>query len=255
MDPLELRGQLALVTAAAGRGIGQATARRLAAGGADVVVTDVHERRTREVTAAIAAAFPKVRVAGHVLDVAKRDDIDRVVQAVTSDLGPLSILVNNAAVNVVAPIWDYDPAVWDWVVSVNLSGPWYLCRRVFPIMRERGGGAVVNVGSYAPDVGGAGIETPYAATKGGLAALTRGLAHEGGPHGIRVNYLSMGMVTGTKFVDDHPELRGANGVVGPLGDLPTALDIAESVAFLASARAGFITGEVLNVSGGAYMRT
>lgn len=251
----EFAGQVALVTAAAGRGIGQAVARRLAAGGATVVVTDIHERRTREVAAAIAADYPEVTVAGHPLDAGDRAQIDAVVDTVTASLGPVRILVNNAALNILGPIFEYDPADWDRVVQVNLTGPWYLCRRLMPLMREAGGGVIVNIGSYAPDVGGGGIEAPYAATKGGLSALTRGLAHEGGPHGIRAVYLSMGVVAGTKFAEDNAELLASMpGTIGPLGALPSAADIAESVAFLASDRARFVTGEVLNVAGGSYMR-
>ena len=133
----------------------------------------------------------------------------------------MQILVNNAALNVVGSIFGYDPADWDRVVRVNLTGPWYLCRRTMPLMRDAGGGVIVNVGSYAPDVGGGGIEAPYAATKGGLSALTRGLAHEGGPHRIRAVYLSMGVVKGTKFAEDNAELLARMpGTTGPLGDLP-----------------------------------
>jgi 3-oxoacyl-[acyl-carrier protein] reductase len=253
-DPGEFAGRVALVTAAAGRGIGQATARRLAAGGARVVVTDIHTGRTQQVTAAIAADYPAATVVGYPLDAGDRDQIDAVVDAVSTALGPVQVLVNNAALNVVGSIFDYDPADWDRVVRVNLSGAWYLCRRVMPLMRDAGGGVIVNVGSYAPDVGGGGIEAPYAATKGGLSALTRGLAHEGGPHGIRAVYLSMGVVKGTKFAEDNAELLAQIGTTGPLGDLPSAPDIAEAIAFLASDRARFVTGEVLNVAAGAYMR-
>jgi 3-oxoacyl-[acyl-carrier protein] reductase len=255
VDPAEFAGRVALVTAAAGRGIGQAVARRLAAGGAHVVVTDIHAARTELVTAAIAADYPGATVAGYQLDAGDRDQIDAVVDAVTASLGPVQILVNNAAVNVVGSIFSYDPANWDWAVRVNLTGPWYLCYRTMPLMRDAGGGVIVNIGSYAPDVGGGGIEAPYAATKGGLAALTRGLAHEGGPHGIRAVYLSMGVVKGTKFAQDNAGLlAGLRGTTGPLGDLPGTADIAEAVAFLASSRAAFVTGEVLNVAGGSYMR-
>ena len=254
-DADEFAGRVALVTGAAGRGIGQAVARRLAAGGARVVVTDIHAGRTAKVTAEIAAAYPATTVVGHPMDAGDRDQIDAVVDAVTASLGPVQILVNNAAVNVVGSIFDYEPANWDWAVRVNLTGPWYLCRRTMPLMRQAGGGVIVNVGSYAPDVGGGGIEAPYAATKGGLAALTRGLAHEGGPYGIRAVYLSMGVVQGTKFADDNAKLlAGMADATGPLGALPGAADIAESVAFLASGRAAFITGEILNVAGGSYMR-
>ena len=200
----EFGGRVALVTAAAGQGIGQAVARRLAAGGARVVVTDIHPGRTEKVTAAIAADYPAATVAGYPLDAGDRDQIDAVVDAVTASLGPVQILVNNAAVNVVGSIFGYDPADWDRVVRVNLTGPWYLCRRTMPLMRDAGGGVIVNVGSYAPDVGGGGIEAPYAASKGGLAALTRGLAHEGGPHRIRAVYLSMGVVKDTKFAQTTP---------------------------------------------------
>jgi NAD(P)-dependent dehydrogenase (short-subunit alcohol dehydrogenase family) len=177
-----------------------------------------------------------------------------VVDDVTASLGPIRILVNNAAVNVLGSIFEYDPADWDRVVHVNLTGAWYLCRRTMPLMRDAGGGVVVNIGSYAPDVGGGGIEAPYAATKGALSALTRGLAHEGGPHKIRAVYVSMGVVKGTKFADDNAELLARQAAVGPLGDLPDTSDIAEAVAFLASDRARFITGEIVNVAGGAYMR-
>ena len=250
-DSTEFAGRVALVTAAAGQGIGQAVARRLAAGGARVVVTDIHPRRTKQVTEAIAADYPAATVVGYTLDAGDRDQIDAVVDTVTASLGPVRILVNNAALNVVGSIFSYDPADWDRVIRVNLTGAWYLCRRTMPLMRDAGGGVIVNVGSYAPDVGGGGIEAPYAATKGGLAALTRGLAHEGGPHRIRAVYLSMGVVKGT---DNAELLARMPGTVGPLGELPGPADIAEAVAFLASDRAAFITGEVLNVAAGAYMR-
>jgi len=247
-------GRVALVTAAAGRGIGQATARRLAAGGAHVVVTDIHAQRTADVAGAIAAEHPSVTVMGLPLDAGDREQIDEVVGQVSKALGPVRVLVNNAAVNVVGSIFDYDPADWDRVMRVNLSGAWYLCRCVMPLMRDAGGGVIVNVGSYAPDVGGNGIEAPYAVSKGGLNVLTRSCAHEGGPYGIRSVCVSMGMVRGTKFIDDHPELLERPDALGPLGTLPTADDIAEVIAFVASDRAAHITGEIVNVSGGAYMR-
>jgi NAD(P)-dependent dehydrogenase (short-subunit alcohol dehydrogenase family) len=175
-DPEEFAGRVALVTAAAGKGIGQAIARRLAAGGARVVVTDIHAARTKQVTAEIAADYPAATVVGYPMDAGDRVQIDAVVDEVTASLGPVRILVNNAAVNVVGSIFGYDPANWDWAMRVNLSGPWYLCYRTMPLMRDVGGGVIVNIGSYAPDVGGSGVEAPYASSKGGLAALTRGLA-------------------------------------------------------------------------------
>jgi NAD(P)-dependent dehydrogenase (short-subunit alcohol dehydrogenase family) len=255
IDPNEFEGRVALVTGAAGAGIGQAVARRLAAGSAWVAVTDIHARRTAEVAQAIAADFPETRVAGYALDAGDRAAIDRVVAQVHHDLGPIRILVNNAAINVVGSIFDYDPDDWDWCVRVNLSGPWYLCRAVMPGMRDAGGGAIVNMSSYAPDVGGGGVEAPYAVTKGGLNVLSRSCAIEGGPFGIRCNTLSMGVVTGTKFIDDNPEVATRLLPSTPLGRHASAADIAEAAAFLASDRSAHVTGEILNVAGGTYMRT
>lgn len=248
-------GAVALVTGAAGIGIGQAIARRLASGGARVVVTDIHERRTREVAEALAADYPDTDVCGYPMDAGDRGHIDDVVAQVADRFGAIDILVNNAAVNYVKPIFDFDPAHWDRVMDVNINGPWYLARRIFPLMRERGGGVVINISSYAPDVGGAGLETAYAVSKGALNTLTRCLAHEGGPYGIRANTVAMGVVEDTKFIQDHPELLARPDTYGPLETLPSKNEIADVVAFLASPRAAHITGEVINVAGGAYMRT
>src|SRR5204863_1714661 len=140
-----------------------------------------------------------------------------------------------------------DPENWDWCLRVNLSGPWYLCRAIMPLMRDAGGGAIVNVSSFAADVGGGGMEAPYAVTKGGLNVLTRSCAHEGGPYGIRVNTVSMGMVTGTRFTDAlHPDMQAAEVAKSPLGRLPDVRDIVEAAAFLLSDSAANVTGETLN---------
>jgi 3-oxoacyl-[acyl-carrier protein] reductase len=248
-----IKGQVALVTAAAGRGVGQAIARRLAADGATVVVTDIHPGRTQKVVSDIGADYPGCTIVGYPMDAGDRDQIDTVVDAVSGSLGPIQILVNNAAVNVMGSIFDYDPADWDWCVRVNLSGPWYLCRRIMPLMREAAGGVVINIGTYAADVGGYGLETPYAVTKGGLNALTRASAHEGAPFGIRSNCISIGLVRDTKFVDDHPEVL-AMPQVQALMDLPSTSEVAELAAYLASPRSRPITGEIINMAAGAYMR-
>jgi 3-oxoacyl-[acyl-carrier protein] reductase len=250
----EFDGAVALVTAAAGLGIGQAVARRFAEGGARVVVTDIHERRTREVTKAIAEDYPNREIVGWPMDAGDRGAIDDVVGRALDAFGAVDIVVNNAAVNIMGSIFDYAPSDWDRVMDVNINGPWYLAHRLLPHMRAQGRGVVINIGSYAPDVGGAGLETPYAVSKGALNTLTRCLAHEGGPYGIRANTVSLGMVEGTKFVMDHPELRERHDTLGPLGSLPHKDEIADVVAFLASSRAAHITGEIINVSGGAYMR-
>ena len=134
------------------------------------------------------------------------------------ELGPISILVNNAAYNVMAPIWDYDPDDWDRVMATNVDGPWYLSKVAMVQMREAGGGSIVNISTVAPDCGGMGLEGPYAVSKGGLNVLTRSCAHEGGPYGIRCNTVTMGLVRGTRFTDvHHPEMVPERGGGRPAG--------------------------------------
>ena len=196
-----MHGRIALVTGAAGAGIGKAIATRLAADGATVVVTDSHAGRVEQVTREIAAAYDG-RAVARVLDAGDREQIVEVTDWVLDQLGPISVLVNNAAYNVLGSIFDYEPRTWDRVMDVNLNGPWMLCRQAMRQMRDaRIPGVILNVSSYAPDIGGLGIEAPYAVSKGGLSVLTRSCAHEGGPYGIRANTLAMGMITGTRFTD------------------------------------------------------
>ena len=251
----DLCGQVALVSGAAGRGIGREVVRRFAAHGADVVVTDIHPGRTADVARELTAAHPDQRILGIPLDAGDRAGIDAALDQVERELGPVTVLVNNAAVNVTGSVFDYDPDDWDRIVAVNLTGPWYLARRVMRTLREAGrGGSIINASSYAPDVGGHGQETAYATTKGGLNALTRCLAWEGGPHGIRVNTISMGVVSGTKFIDDRPEILASGIASSALGTVATAADIAEVAHYLASDRSRAVTGEIINVAAGAYMR-
>jgi NAD(P)-dependent dehydrogenase (short-subunit alcohol dehydrogenase family) len=218
-------------------------------------MTDSHAARLEQAVADVSAEHGG-RAVAKVLDVGDREQIVEVTDWVLAELGPITTLVNNAAYNVMGPIFDYDPAVWDRVLAVNLSGPWMLSRQVMRQMRDAGaGGAILNVSTYAPDIGGHGLETPYAVSKGGLNVLTRSCAHEGGPHGIRVNTLSMGMVTGTRFTDAlHPDLQAAEVAKSPLGRLPEVDDVVEAAAFLLSDRASNVTGETLNVAAGTHMR-
>lgn len=248
----EHEGRVALVTGAAGAGIGRAVAERLAEDGATVVVTDSHARRTKEVTAEMASRFGDDRVVGHELDVGDRAAIDEVVAAVERDVGPVDILVNNAAINVLTEVVDMDPSDWDRTLDVDLSGPWYLSRRVLPGMRAKGFGAIVAVTSVAAFLGG-GSEGPYAAAKAALHSLTRSIAVENGHHGIRANAVAPGIIR-SKFVDKHLDRFTEEIERTPARRLGEPRDVAEAVAFLCSERSSFITGEVLNVSGGWYLR-
>jgi len=250
-----LGGNVAIVTAAAGMGIGRAVARRLAESGVRVAVTDVHERRCDQVVHQLRGEFPAGVIRGYVLDVGNTQQVDDVVDAVNREIGPIRYLVNNAAVNWPGAVFDYPLKYWHRTIEVNLTGPWYLSRVAMSTMRDHGGGCIVNISSAAADDGGAfGGEGVYAITKGALETMTRSLAADGGPFGIRVNSLSMGIVTGTRFIDQHPEqaLRALAHV--PLGRHPTTLDVAKAVTFLLSERSRCITGDIVSVNGGYEMR-
>jgi NAD(P)-dependent dehydrogenase (short-subunit alcohol dehydrogenase family) len=247
-------GKAALITAAAGRGIGQAVARRLALGGAAVAVTDLHERRTHEVSEAI-ARDTGAQVVGVPFDVGDWRSAAAVVAEVAKALGPIRILVNNAAVNVMGDIVDYDPETFERLITANLTTPWHLSQLVFPGMRDAGGGSIVNISSVAGLSGGSRGEPPYAAGKAGLHEITRGLALAGAPHQIRANAVTMGVVTGTRFIDElNPQIAEEMLPRVPMGRHSTVEEIVDAVEFLASDKARFITGEILNVAGGFHIR-
>lgn len=251
MHDREFDGRVALVTGA-GAGIGRAIARRLAAGGATVVVTDKHAGRMQEVVDEI-VADDHIAV-GHVLDIERRDHFDAVFGEVERQHGPIHSYVWNAALNKQQPIFDHDPELFDRIAYANINNCWYSCMVVSRQMASAGGGSITMIGSIAPDVPATDREPPYAMSKAAVRALVGGIATAGGPLNIRCNEVIMGLVTGTRFTDSQPEKANSflDGV--PLGRHATTGDIAEAVAFLASDRAAFVTGEVMNVSGGAVFR-
>ena len=248
----EFSGRVALVTGAAGAGIGQATARRLAREGAAVAVTESHARRTKEVAESLRLEFGE-RIAGYTLDISDRARADEVLAQVEAELGPLDFLVNNAAINLLGPISEYEPGDWDRVIDVDLNANFYLIRRVLPGMMERRRGVIVNVSSVAGWLTGGGVEGPYAAAKAAMMALTRTVAFEGGPFGVRCNAVAPGIVR-SRFVEKRAEAFEREIQRTPLRRLGEPEDIANVIAFLCSEQSSFVTGETLNASGGWYMR-
>lgn len=245
-------GRVALVTGAAGAGIGKAIAHRLASEGASVVVTDLHERRTEETTTELQALYGD-RIVGFAYDVADRDRADEILARVAERVGPVDVVVNNAAENVLAPISEYSLEDWERGIDVNLTGCFHLIRQSLPSMMERGWGSIVNITSVAAWLSGGGREGPYASSKAALHSLTRAVAFEGGPFGVRCNAVAPGIIH-SKFIDKYRDDFEKEIGKTPLRRIGDAEEVASVVAFLVSDESSFVTGEVINVSGGWYMR-
>jgi 2-hydroxycyclohexanecarboxyl-CoA dehydrogenase len=255
-----LAGRAAVVTGG-GRGIGRAIARRFAAEGSPVLVTARTEAEVRSVAGEIAAQGGKS--AWLAADVALEKDCAAIIAAAESQLGPVDILVNNAGdYGPVKPIEEILPEEWDRVVAVHLRGAFLLTRLVLPGMYARGNGAIVNISSLSAKSAFS-WGSPYAAAKAGMLGLTRVAAAEAARRGVRVNAICPGPVTETKMSKDlgnalatrlgmDPDAQLAqflNGILQGRGQ--TADEIAGVAAFLASDQASAITGQSVNVDGGA----
>jgi NAD(P)-dependent dehydrogenase (short-subunit alcohol dehydrogenase family) len=249
--PGRFEGRVALVTGACGAGIGSATAHRLAAEGSAIIAVDHHERRTQETVEQLRKQHD-VPVAGFAVDVTDRGAVDAMLSEASGALGTIDILVNNAAVNVQGSIFDYDPGDFDHVVAVDLTACWYLIHQTIGAMRQAGRGSIVNIGSIAAYNGGRGREAPYSASKAALHELTRSVAIEGGPYGIRCNAIAPGLIW-SKFVEKHRARFQADADATPLRRHGQPDEVASVVAFLVSDESSYITGEVINVSGGWYL--
>ncbi len=185
-----LAGKVVLVTGAAGAGIGQATARRCAEEGCTVVVTDIHTRRTEQVTHELAADYGS-RVLGFVMDIADRKQVDDVFAKVVDRCGRLDVLVNNAAINILEGVAELRPADWDRVVDVDLSAIYYCMHKALPIMIAQKSGCIINVSSVAA-WGSGKAEAAYSACKAAMLSLTRSVAADYGSAGIRCNVVAPG---------------------------------------------------------------
>ena len=233
-----MQERVALVTGGA-RGIGRAIALALAADGRRVAVGDLLE--------ADADGMLAVR-----LDVTDPASVATAVGEVEEALGPVDILVNNAGWDEMRPFLETDEPFWDRVLDINLKGGLRMIKATAPGMVERGWGRVVNIGSDAGRVGSS-LESVYSAAKGGVIAFTKTLARELARTGVTANTVCPGPTRTPMLAEMEPRLVEALERAVPMRRLGEPDDVAAAVAFFASERAGYITGQTLSVSGGLTM--
>jgi NAD(P)-dependent dehydrogenase (short-subunit alcohol dehydrogenase family) len=265
-EPRRFEGRVALVTGAAS-GIGRATARRLAAEGARVALVDRDAAGVEAAAKEIEAAG--ARAAAFAADVSDGRAVASTARAAEQALGPVDVLANVAGIG---DAWDQggieaiDDARWERVLAVNLRGPFHLCRALLPGMAERGRGAVVNVSSLAGRSKSANGGLAYSTSKAGLLGLTRHLAFDYGPRGVRVNAICPGGVDtpmiraggpGRASSEEQRRARAervaAYQYFMPIRRLSTPEEQAAVIAFLASDDASYVNGVALDVNGGLYM--
>ena len=247
--------RVALVTAAAGAGIGAAVARRLAHDGLDVVVTDAHERRCHEFARALADEVGRPTSAYH-LDVTDHAQVRAVISEVVAERGGLDVLVNNAGWSKIEPVAEMSLETWQQCLDVDLTGTFACMRYALAPMIAGGGGSIINISSIAAWEMSTEHGAAYSAAKAGVLALTRVAAAENGVNGVRVNAVAPGLIYNDflrkiypeKFFSDYLSDKAFLSRIGEPGD------VASMVSFLASDEASYVTGEVFTVSGGVSAR-
>ncbi|MGH9901588.1 MAG: SDR family NAD(P)-dependent oxidoreductase [Pyrinomonadaceae bacterium] len=246
-----LRGRVAIITGGS-RGIGRAAALRFAEAGANVVVNYVRRKEAAEQVARSCDEFGVEALTAQA-DVADVGQAAALVAATLERFGRLDILVANAGIWEGAPVEEMSEELWDRVIDANLKGTWAACRAAVPAMKKQGSGSIVIVSSTAGQRGEAGYSN-YAASKGGQISFTKSLAVELAPS-IRVNSVAPGWVdtemNDSVFADEEHRRKITEAI--PLRRIATADDVALSAVFLASDWARHLTGEILNVNGGAVL--
>src|SRR5216683_4955715 len=257
---MELQGQVAIVTGA-GRGIGRATALELAREGADIVIAELDQagaKRTAEEVGALGR-----RSLATATDVTSRADLRAMVDRTKAEFGRIDILVNNAGIYRAAASVDVTEEHWDAVMNINAKAVFFASQAVLPTMVAQKRGVIVSLASMAGKVGSR-TNVPYNASKAAVISITKSLALAHAADGIRVNCVCPGFVETDMWTRVSTELGALTGVPAeeftrrrlasvPLGRMERPEDVASVIGFLASSRAGYMTGQAISVDGGLVM--
>ena len=248
-------GRSAIVTGG-GRGIGRAIALALARQGCHVAILDLIEENAQSVKKEVEALGRRALALR--VDLTQQSQVEQAVAKVLAEFGQIDILVNNAGWDKLEPFLESQPETWEKIIAINLKSVLYTAKAILPHMVSRGSGKVVSIGSDAGRGGSTG-EAVYAATKGAIIAFSKSLAREMARYKINVNVVCPGLTETPLLQEVRDTSEKAHKIVDaitraiPLGRVGAPEDIANAVAFLASERAEWITGQVLSVNGGYSM--
>ena len=239
--------KMALVTGAS-RGIGRATAEAFARAGYQVAANYC---RSKEQIEQFSAQMERegCAVIPVQADVSDPEQVERMVQTVQRQFGHIDVLVCNAGIARQGLLTDFSPADWRQMMAVNLDGTFYCCRSVLPGMIRRQSGCIITTSSIW-GITGASCEVPYSAAKAGIIGLTRALAKEVGPSGIRVNCIAPGVIDTEMNGNLTPEVMAQLREETPLGTIGTPKQVADLALYLAGEGASFLTGQVISPNGG-----
>lgn len=249
-DIFKLDGKIAIVTGGAG-GIGEALALGLAYHGATVVVSSRNQESIDAVAKKITEETGRQAIAIS-SDVTSEESIQNLAKSVLDKYGKIDILVNAMGMNIKHPAFEYEMDDWDKLFNVNVKGTMLACKIVGNIMKEQDGGAILNLSSVRGIRGYTGGNSGYCATKGAVELITKSLALEWAPNGIRVNALGPALVItpGTRHIADNPELAAKYASAVPMGRIGLPEDMVGAVVYLCSDAASFVSGQTIYVDGG-----
>jgi 3-oxoacyl-[acyl-carrier protein] reductase len=246
----DLKGDVAIVTGGAGAGCGAAISEALARAGATVLIFDKDESRVFKIADELKRTTGR-EVRGFCVNITDEAALEALMPQIKAEFGAVTILINNAAVNKPMGFTDYPVSLFKKILDTDFTAAWNLTRLTYPDMVAARRGAIINISSVAPYTGGGVQELPYAAAKAALHELTRTIAVEGGPHGVRSNALLLCVVR-TPFAERYWDQLNLSEVVAttPTRQLINVSEVTDTILFLLSPSAMSITGEMLNLSGG-----